>query len=172
MAGGGTPQHRFARLRPALGETIIGAGVLVLAIVMVWQTLSIPVSPIYAQVGPTETRARQDHDVVVTTAPFATTARPIIDGRTDGFCKIIVDRNSHRILGCHIVGERAVELAQVAAVAIAAEMTVEQLARLPLSFPTYTNVLGRAVFDAPPAGHTRLLGRSRRNCSQYVMPES
>ena len=40
------------------------------------------------------------------------------------------------------------ELAQVAAVAIAAEMTVEQLARLPLSFPTYTNVLGRAVFDA------------------------
>jgi putative tricarboxylic transport membrane protein len=53
MAGGGTPQHRFARLRPALGETIIGAGVLVLAIVMVWQTLSIPVSPIYAQVGPT-----------------------------------------------------------------------------------------------------------------------
>jgi putative tricarboxylic transport membrane protein len=53
MAGGGTPQHRFGRLRPALGETIIGAGVLVLAIVMVWQTLSIPVSPIYAQVGPT-----------------------------------------------------------------------------------------------------------------------
>ena len=53
MAGGGTPQHRFARLRPALGETIIGAGVLVLAIVMVWQTLSIPVSPIYAKVGPT-----------------------------------------------------------------------------------------------------------------------
>jgi len=52
------------------------------------------------------------------------------------------------ILGCHIVGERAVELAQVAAVAIAAEMTVEQMARLPLSFPTYTNVLGRAVFDA------------------------
>ena len=60
----------------------------------------------------------------------------------------IVDRNSPRILGCHVVGDLAVELAQVAAVAIAAEMTVEQLARLPLSFPTYTNVLGRAVFDA------------------------
>jgi len=27
-------------------------------------------------------------------------------------------------------------------------VTVEQLARIPLSFPTYTNVLGRAVFDA------------------------
>ena len=53
MASGGTARDRFARLRPAIGETIIGAGVLVLAIVMVWQTLSIPVSPIYAQVGPT-----------------------------------------------------------------------------------------------------------------------
>ena len=118
-------------------------------------TLTPPVCPIgsftdpeYAQVGPTETRARQDHDVVVATAPFAATARPIIDGRTDGFCKVIVDRHSHRLLGCHIVGERAVELAQVASVAIAADMTVEQFARLPLSFPTYTNVLGRAVFDA------------------------
>jgi hypothetical protein len=37
---------------------------------------------------------------------------------------------------------------KVAAVTIAAEMTVEQSARIPLSFPTYTNVLGRAVFDA------------------------
>ena len=40
-------------LRPAIGETIIGAGVLVLAIVIFWQTMTIPVSPIYAKVGPT-----------------------------------------------------------------------------------------------------------------------
>jgi putative tricarboxylic transport membrane protein len=40
-------------LRPAVGEAIIGAGVLVLAIVLTWQTLTIPVSPIYAKVGPT-----------------------------------------------------------------------------------------------------------------------
>jgi putative tricarboxylic transport membrane protein len=42
-----------ARLRPALGETVIAVGVLVLAAVIIWQTLSIPVSPIYAKVGPT-----------------------------------------------------------------------------------------------------------------------
>jgi putative tricarboxylic transport membrane protein len=54
MASGGSDQEsRAARLRPALGETIIGAGALVLAIVMFWQTMSIPVSPIYAKVGPT-----------------------------------------------------------------------------------------------------------------------
>jgi len=42
-----------ARLRPALGEIVIAAGVLVLAAVIFWQTLTIPVSPIYAKVGPT-----------------------------------------------------------------------------------------------------------------------
>ena len=104
--------------------------------------------PEYAQVGPTEAQARRDHDVVVATAPFALAARPIIDGRPDGFCKLIVDRGTHQILGCHVVGERAVEIAQVGAVAIAAAMPVEQFVRIPLSFPTYTNVLGRAALDA------------------------
>ena len=118
-------------------------------------TLSPPASPIgsftdpeYAQVGPTEAQARRDRDVVVATAPFALAARPIIDGRPDGFCKLIVDRDTHQILGCHVVGERAVEIAQVGAVAIAAAMPVEQFIRIPLSFPTYTNVLGRAAADA------------------------
>ncbi len=118
-------------------------------------TLSPPASPIgsftdpeYAQVGLNEAQARREHDVVVASVPFATIARPIIDGRTVGFCKLIVDRGTHRILGCHVVGERAVEIIQVAAVAIAAAMPVEQFARIPLSFPTYTNVLGRAVLDA------------------------
>jgi putative tricarboxylic transport membrane protein len=50
---GGSQEDQAGRVRPAVGETIIGAGVLVLAIVMFWQTMSIPVSPIYAKVGPT-----------------------------------------------------------------------------------------------------------------------
>jgi pyruvate/2-oxoglutarate dehydrogenase complex dihydrolipoamide dehydrogenase (E3) component len=117
-------------------------------------TLSPPATPIgsftdpeYAQVGPTEAQARRDHNVVVASVSFAVTPRPIIDGRPDGFCKLIVDRDTHQILGCHVVGERAVEIAQVAAVAMVAEMRVETFARIPLSFPTYTNVLGRAAFD-------------------------
>ena len=74
--------------------------------------------------------------------------RPIIDGRTTGFCKLIADRQLHTILGCHIVGERAVELAQLAAIAMAAKMTVDQLALVPFSFPTYANALGRAAIKA------------------------
>ncbi len=76
------------------------------------------------------------------------TTRPIIDGRTRGLCKIVVDRDSRRILGTHVVGERAVEVAQMAAIAMEARMTIDELARIPLSFPTYANVFGRAVVAA------------------------
>jgi putative tricarboxylic transport membrane protein len=44
---------RALGLRPAIGETIIAAGVLALAVIVFWQTMTIPVSPIYAKVGPT-----------------------------------------------------------------------------------------------------------------------
>jgi pyruvate/2-oxoglutarate dehydrogenase complex dihydrolipoamide dehydrogenase (E3) component len=61
------------------------------------------------------------------------------------FCKLIVDRQTRLILGCPVVGERAVDITQVAAVAIAARMRVDDLARVPLSFPTYARALGRVA---------------------------
>jgi pyruvate/2-oxoglutarate dehydrogenase complex dihydrolipoamide dehydrogenase (E3) component len=104
--------------------------------------------PEYASVGLSESKARAAHDVVVATRLFSSLPRPIIDGRETGFCKLIVERERHTILGCHIVGERAVELAQVAATAMAAEMPIQQLALVPFSFPTYANALGRAAVAA------------------------
>jgi dihydrolipoamide dehydrogenase len=105
--------------------------------------------PEYAQVGMTEANARATGaDIVVSHVSYGELPRPIIDGRPFGFCKLIVNRASHQIVGCHIVGERAVEIAQLAAFAMAAKTTVDVLVRVPLSFPTYTNVLGRAVLDA------------------------
>ena len=86
--------------------------------------------------------------MLVTKQPFDTMARPIIDGRRTGFCKLIVDRQRHNVLGCHIVGERAVELAQLAATAMAAGMSVEQLALVPYSFPTYADAFGRTAIRA------------------------
>src|SRR6476619_5544633 len=48
--------------------------------------------PEYAQVGLTEAQARAAHDVVTSMIHFDATTRTIIDGRTFGFCKLIVDR--------------------------------------------------------------------------------
>jgi Tripartite tricarboxylate transporter TctB family len=52
-SGGAQGGDGVSRLRPAVGELIIAIGVLLLAAVIVWQTATIPVSPIYAKVGPT-----------------------------------------------------------------------------------------------------------------------
>ena len=104
--------------------------------------------PEYASVGLTEAAARENHEVVATTVRFDSLPRPIIDGRQTGFCKLLVDREVHTILGCHVVGERAVELTQLAATAMAAKMPVEELALVPFSFPTYANALGRAAILA------------------------
>ena len=104
--------------------------------------------PEYAQVGLTEAKAREARDAVTARVDFDSTTRTIIDGRTSGFCKLIVDRQTREILGCHVVGERAVEITQVAAVAIAGGMRVDDLAQVPLSFPTYAGVLGRVAAKA------------------------
>jgi dihydrolipoamide dehydrogenase len=104
--------------------------------------------PEYAQVGLTEAKAREKHDVVTASVRFDSTTRTIIDGHTTGFCKVIVDRATYKIVGCHVVGERAVEITQVAAIAMAAGMRVDELARVPLSFPTYTGIFGRVVASA------------------------
>jgi pyruvate/2-oxoglutarate dehydrogenase complex dihydrolipoamide dehydrogenase (E3) component len=101
--------------------------------------------PEYAQAGLTEANARAAHDVVTAMVRTEWTTRAIIDGRTTGFCKLVVDRATCAILGCHLVGDRAVDVAQTAAIAIAAGMSVHDLARIPLSFPTYTGILGRAA---------------------------
>jgi len=118
-------------------------------------TIGNPVSPIgsftdpeYAQVGLTEAKARETHEVLVAVVRFDSTTRTIIDGRKAGFCKLIVDRTTGRMLGCHVVGERAVEITQVAAIAIAAKMRVDDLAHIPLSFPTYAGMLARVAASA------------------------
>ena len=118
--------------------------------------------PEYAEVGFTEAKARETHDVVTTLVPFEAAVRPIIEGRTFGFCKLVADRGSSRILGCHVVGERAVEIAQLAAVVIAADMRVDDLARVAVSFPTYGEVLVHAAVLATIELGMPLSGQAER----------
>ena len=71
--------------------------------------------------------------------------RAVIDRRTDGFAKIVVDPETHRVLGAHVIGEQAVEVVQIAATAMAAEMPVEQLAEIEFAYPTFTSIIGLAA---------------------------
>lgn len=102
-------------------------------------------NPEYASVGPTEEQACQQRDVAVAVVPYADLDRAVIDGRTEGFCKLLVDRETHRLVGAHVVGEQALEIVHVAAAGMAADMRVGQLAELQIAYPTFTAVLGLAA---------------------------
>ena len=120
--------------------------------------------PEYAQVGLTEAKARETHDVETVVLHFDSTTRTIIDGHEIGFCKLIVDRKTKMMLGCHVVGERAVEITQVAAIVIACGMRVDELAHIPLSFPTYAGILARVAGSA--ARKLNLKGDRQTNQAQ------
>jgi pyruvate/2-oxoglutarate dehydrogenase complex dihydrolipoamide dehydrogenase (E3) component len=101
--------------------------------------------PEYGSVGLTEAAARQNHDCVVTTVPYSEMDRAVIDDRTVGLCKLIVNRENHRILGVHVVGEQALEIVHVVAAAMVTDMWVEQLAEIEIAYPTFTTILGLAA---------------------------
>ena len=101
--------------------------------------------PEYASVGLTEEAARAGHDCVVSSVPYADLDRGVIDGHQEGFCKLIVDRDSRRILGAHIVGEQAVEVVQLVATAMRGGMPVEEIADIELAYPTFTAIVGLAA---------------------------
>jgi dihydrolipoamide dehydrogenase len=124
--------------------------------------------PEYASVGMTQAEARKQYDIVVSTVPYSDMDRAVIDDRCVGFCKLIVDRESHRIVGAHVVGEQAVEVVQVIAAGMAGELRVEHLAELEFSYPTFAAIVGvaarqiaRDLNAVPIAKEWRLLTRLR-----------
>ena len=104
--------------------------------------------PEHGSVGLTEAEARKTYDCEIALVQYAENTRAIIDGRTDGFCKLIVNRSNLSILGAHIVGERAVEVAQLVAAGMATGLRVDQLAAIDLAHPTYVQIVGEAAYRA------------------------
>ena len=114
--------------------------------------------PEYGSVGLTEVQADSvEGGYVVAVVSYAELDRAVIDGRTEGFCKLIVSEKTHRILGAHIVGEQALEVIHLVAAGMAANMVVEQLAELEIAYPTFTAIVGLAArqilhnLGTPPA---------------------
>jgi pyruvate/2-oxoglutarate dehydrogenase complex dihydrolipoamide dehydrogenase (E3) component len=101
--------------------------------------------PEYGRVGLTEPEAAQRGDIVTGIARYDDLVRPVADGRSEGFCKLIADRGTHAILGAHVIGEYSAETVQTVAAAMAAGMTVEQVAELQLAYPTFTEGVSMAA---------------------------
>lgn len=101
--------------------------------------------PEYGSVGMTEVQAREEHECIVEVVDYSALPRAVMDARTDGMCKLVVDRKTHLLLGAHVLGSYSAEVIQVAATCMAAEMTITKIADLELAFPTFTEAFGMAA---------------------------
>ena len=87
-------------------------------------------------------------DAVVGRAYFRDNARGQILGDRDGMVKLVFERETRRLLGCHCIGERASELVHVGQAMIALGGTVETLIDTVFNYPTLGEAYKYAAYDA------------------------
>ncbi|MGN0659692.1 MAG: dihydrolipoyl dehydrogenase [Emergencia sp.] len=110
-------------------------------------------APELASVGMTEDEAREKHgDILVGRFPFFASGRALTTGRTEGFVKILAEKEHHRILGVHIVGDSASEMISEAALAMEMECTAEDLMNTIHPHPTMSEAVMEAAYQLAGMG--------------------
>jgi NAD(P) transhydrogenase len=104
--------------------------------------------PEVSAVGETEQSAREKGlDVVVGRALFKNNARGQITGDLDGITKLVVERSSRRIVGVHVIGERATELVHVGQVALHCGAPVDLFIEMVFNYPTLAESYKYAAYE-------------------------
>jgi pyruvate/2-oxoglutarate dehydrogenase complex dihydrolipoamide dehydrogenase (E3) component len=102
--------------------------------------------PEIAQVGLSEVEAWQQKISIDTIKiSLDIVDRAIIDGETEGFIKIILAKNSDRILGATIVARSGGELISEITTAIATKMGLSKLAKIIHPYPTQSEMIKKAA---------------------------
>jgi NAD(P) transhydrogenase len=100
-------------------------------------------------VGMTEEEAkRASRDYVVGRAFYRDNARGKIVGDRDGVIKLLVERNTNKLLGIHCIGERAAELVHVGQAIMTLGGGVDTLIEMVFNYPTLSECYKYAAYDA------------------------
>jgi dihydrolipoamide dehydrogenase len=93
--------------------------------------------PEISWVGETETEAKaRGGEVLVGKFPFAASGRAQAVRETEGFCKVVADKSTRRILGAGFVGPNASDLIGEACLAVQLRATLDQVAATIHPHPT------------------------------------
>ena len=105
--------------------------------------------PEVASVGKTEEELRAvGKEIKIGSFPFKANGRAKISMDTDGFVKIICDKNTDEILGVHMIGPRCADLISEAVVAMEYKASAEDIARITHAHPTFSEVIKEAALAA------------------------
>lgn len=91
---------------------------------------------------------RRGIDVVVGRGFFRENARGQIVGDLEGMVKLVFDRTTRGLIGCHCIGERASELVHVGQAVITLGGTVETFIEMVFNYPTLSESYKYAAYDA------------------------
>ena len=95
-----------------------------------------------------EEAARRGLDVVAGRAFYRDNVRGQIMNDRDGMVKLVFDRPTRQLIGCHCIGERASELVHVGQAVIVLHGTVETFIEMVFNHPTLGETFKYAAYDA------------------------
>jgi len=102
--------------------------------------------PEIGAVGLTEEKARETYgELLIGKFPMAACGKAMAMGETGGFTKVIADRKSGKVLGCHIIGPNATELIGQAAVLIKKGGTLSDIKETIHAHPTISETISEAA---------------------------
>ena len=102
--------------------------------------------PEIAEVGLAEAEAfATGRKIRVTKVPFGSNAKALIDQSPNGFVKVVSDPMTGQVLGGCIVGKHAAEIISVLALAVTAELRVQDIAESLFVYPSLCEAISEAA---------------------------
>jgi dihydrolipoamide dehydrogenase len=103
-------------------------------------------SPEMASVGLTENQAKeQGFEVKVGKFPFKAIGKALVYGESDGFVKIIANKNNDDLLGVHMIGPHVTDMISEAGLAKVLDATPWEIAHTIHPHPSLSEVFGEAA---------------------------
>ncbi|KAF1679706.1 MULTISPECIES: dihydrolipoyl dehydrogenase [Bacillus] len=106
-------------------------------------------SPEAASVGLTEDEAKEKgHNVKIGKFPFMAIGKALVYGESDGFVKIVADRDTDDILGVHMIGPHVTDMISEAGLAKVLDATPWEIGQTIHPHPTLSEAIGEAALAA------------------------
>lgn len=102
-------------------------------------------APEAASVGLTEEEAGKDYELKIGRVPFGAIGKALVYGDSEGFAKIIADKNTDDLLGVHIYGPHATDLISEVSLARLLDATPWEVAETIHPHPTLSEIIGEAA---------------------------
>jgi len=104
--------------------------------------------PEVSMVGLTEDEAREKGiDCAIGRARYQAVPRGVITGVREGFLKLVLDRESERVLGVHVFGHQATELIHYGMELVDGQKTLRHILGTVFNFPTLHELYKHAAYD-------------------------